>query len=391
VPRALAYARGILEALQAAHRLRLIHRDLKPGNVLVDRRDQARVTDFGMAQSLHDPSGHDQIAGTPAYMSPEQCRDARFVDHRTDIYSLGCVLFEMIAGHVPFEASTFGQLVAAQLWEPPPPLPPPAARLVGRMLAKDPSARLQTMKDVRSEIATVMRRVRAGGRGRDLAALGRRWESFWDGRIASRLPALARPIAQPLGRWLGSLVASRRRMVGLGVGWVVVVSVVAVLALRERGAPAQQSGAATSTPVVGAAVGISSARRAHVQLTPRGTSAAVDHRGSPDPRAPLPAGTEEATPEATGAPTEEPTGGATDEGKKAGKASPSRAAALVAAEPEAAVDADEPLPPTTPIARIAPRPRAAKGTNARAVGTHAPHATSSPPDKVELTDDQRKL
>jgi len=413
LPLVLGIADQIADALGAAHARGIVHRDLKPENVfLVDPpasqeggTPRVKVLDFGIAKLLNSRGGAgrdsqvhtqaDRVLGTPAYMSPEQCRDARFVDHRTDIYSLGCVLFEMIAGHVPFEASTFGQLVAAQLWEPPPPLPPPAARLVGRMLAKDPSARLQTMKDVRSEIATVMRRVRAGGRGRDLAALGRRWESFWDGRIASRLPALARPIAQPLGRWLGSLVASRRRMVGLGVGWVVVVSVVAVLALRERGAPAQQSGAATSTPVVGAAVGISSARRAHVQLTPRGTSAAVDHRGSPDPRAPLPAGTEEvtqkATQEATGAPTEEPTEGATDEGKKAGKASPSRAAALVAAEPEAAVDADEPLPPTTPIARIAPRPRAAKGTNARAVGTHAPHATSSPPDKVELTDDQRKL
>jgi class 3 adenylate cyclase/tRNA A-37 threonylcarbamoyl transferase component Bud32 len=146
VARALAYARGILEALQAAHRLHLIHRDLKPGNVLVDRRDQARVTDFGMAQSLHDPSGHDQIAGTPAYMSPEQC-EGKPLDGRTDLYSFGVTLYHMLSGALPYRDTSgdpFKLALSADrvpLEQRVPDIAPALVAVVARCLAVDPAAR----------------------------------------------------------------------------------------------------------------------------------------------------------------------------------------------------------------------------------------------------------
>jgi serine/threonine-protein kinase len=147
VSRALGYARGILEALQAAHRLHLIHRDLKPGNVLVDRRDQARVTDFGMAQSLHDRrSGHDQIAGTPAYMSPEQC-EGKPLDGRTDLYSFGVTLYHMLSGALPYRDTSgdpFKLALSADrvpLEQRVPDIAPALVAVVARCLAVDPAAR----------------------------------------------------------------------------------------------------------------------------------------------------------------------------------------------------------------------------------------------------------
>jgi serine/threonine-protein kinase len=145
VARALAYARGILEALQAAHELHLIHRDLKPGNVLVDRRDQARVTDFGMALSLHDRSGH-EIAGTPAYMSPEQC-EGKPLDGRTDLYSFGVTLYQMLTGALPYRDTTGDPFKLAlstdrvPLEQRVPGIAPELVAIVARCLAIDPAAR----------------------------------------------------------------------------------------------------------------------------------------------------------------------------------------------------------------------------------------------------------
>jgi class 3 adenylate cyclase/tRNA A-37 threonylcarbamoyl transferase component Bud32 len=161
VPRALSYARGILEALQAAHELHLIHRDLKPGNVLVDRRDQARVTDFGMALSLHDHrSGQDQIAGTPAYMSPEQC-DGKPLDGRTDLYSFGVTLYHMLAGALPYRDTTGDPFKLAlstdraPLEERVPGIPPALAAIVTQCLAIDPAARPPSALAVLRDLAAL--------------------------------------------------------------------------------------------------------------------------------------------------------------------------------------------------------------------------------------------
>ncbi|MCL4224963.1 MAG: protein kinase [Myxococcales bacterium] len=145
--RALGLARGMLLALQAAHELRLVHRDLKPGNVLVDGRGQARVTDFGMAQPLHVARLHQElIAGTPAYMSPEQC-EGRPLDGRTDLYSFGVTLYHLLSGALPYRdlsGDPFRLALSADrvpLAERVPTIPRAIAELVAGCLAREPADR----------------------------------------------------------------------------------------------------------------------------------------------------------------------------------------------------------------------------------------------------------
>jgi eukaryotic-like serine/threonine-protein kinase len=151
---ALRLAAAIARALAAAHARGVVHRDLKPDNVFLVPGDAAiKLLDFGIARLDGTARDVRQTAagvmlGTPLYMSPEQCRDAGGCDHRTDLYALGCVLFEMISGRAPFLASTAIELMAAHLQTPPPALEavapwvaPEIAALVASLLAKDPDGR----------------------------------------------------------------------------------------------------------------------------------------------------------------------------------------------------------------------------------------------------------
>jgi serine/threonine-protein kinase len=104
---AIAIATQVCEGLEEAHRLGVVHRDLKPGNILIDKDGNARIMDFGIARSLRTKglTGAGVIIGTPEYMSPEQV-EGKEVDQRSDIYSLGIILYEMATGRVPFEGDT---------------------------------------------------------------------------------------------------------------------------------------------------------------------------------------------------------------------------------------------------------------------------------------------
>jgi serine/threonine protein kinase len=118
--KAVGLARQILEGLVEAHRLGVVHRDLKPQNIMIDRDGNAKIMDFGIARSLHTKgsTGTGVIIGTPEYMAPEQA-EGRDVDHRVDIYALGAILFEMVTGRVPFEGETPLSIVLKHRSEPP--------------------------------------------------------------------------------------------------------------------------------------------------------------------------------------------------------------------------------------------------------------------------------
>ena len=153
---ALAITRDVADALEYAHAQNIVHRDIKPGNILIERESgRAVVTDFGIARAIERAADISTVTstgftlGTPTYMSPEQAGAEKEIDGRSDIYSLGCVLYEMLAGTPPFVAPTARALIARHMTEPPPSilvvrpeLPADTQRLLEHMLAKTRAARL---------------------------------------------------------------------------------------------------------------------------------------------------------------------------------------------------------------------------------------------------------
>ena len=155
---AVRLASQIADALHAAHERGILHRDLKPANVMVVRQGgspHAKLLDFGIAQlTSPDPGATRTLAGdvmgTPAYMSPEQAA-AKPLDARSDVFSFGAVLYELLAGTRAFTGDSTAQILSAVLRDDPSPLeaPPALQQIVKRCLAKDPDRRFQTMADVR--------------------------------------------------------------------------------------------------------------------------------------------------------------------------------------------------------------------------------------------------
>jgi serine/threonine protein kinase len=152
-------------ALDYAHEQGVIHRDIKPGNILLHGKSdeipldqpltndvEAILTDFGLVRIANTTSqtASGMMSGTPAYMSPEQARGDQ-TDHRTDIYSLGIVLYEMLAGRVPFEADSTLSVIYKQINDPPPPIPgisPSVQQMIDRALAKNPEDRYPTSRNM---------------------------------------------------------------------------------------------------------------------------------------------------------------------------------------------------------------------------------------------------
>jgi len=146
--------------------LNIIHRDIKPGNILLAKDGTPRLTDFGLAHIASYPpiTTRGEVIGTFQYLSPEGC-NRQPLDERTDIWSLGVILFEMLAGERPFEGEGYpGAIVSAILNQPVPSLtgfrddvPPPLDDLIGRMLAKNRTARTPSMRQVGAELEAIVR------------------------------------------------------------------------------------------------------------------------------------------------------------------------------------------------------------------------------------------
>jgi serine/threonine-protein kinase len=237
---ATAITLQICSALQAAHTEGITHRDLKPENIhLVPRPDNPRyvkVLDFGIAKLGGDLSAGGAtrsgiVMGTPMYMSPEQAMGrTREIDHRTDIYALGVILYQMLVGRVPFEAESFGDLMLMHLQAPVPEMsqvrpdiPAPWNDVVQRALAKTREQRFQTM----DEMAAAVRAAAAGNR-----VVGEATVSMGPGAIGTPPPisavitqppqtvALPSPTVSPSGRgrWkavVGAIAAVAVGMVGV--------------------------------------------------------------------------------------------------------------------------------------------------------------------------------
>src|SRR6202163_2439271 len=161
--RAVEYAGQILDALDAAHKKGISHRDLKPANMLITKQG-IKLLDFGLAKQTgpikqadatvtRGLTGQGQILGTLQYMSPEQLQSQE-VDARSDLFSFGCVLYEMLTGKRAFEGASAASLIAAILEREPAPLnlSPPLERLIRTCLAKDPEERIQTARDVKKAL-----------------------------------------------------------------------------------------------------------------------------------------------------------------------------------------------------------------------------------------------
>ena len=200
--RALDILAQVAGALDAAHRRGLVHRDVKPANVLVDEDGHAYLTDFGVTKQLGgNTTETGQIVGTLDYVAPEQIR-GEDVDARADGYALACVLYECLAGRPPFHRATEAETLWAHMQEPPPPLPghPALQPVMAKALAKDPDDRYATCGEL----------------------------------IADARAALAHPIVPP------RLLRRRHAILAAGVLVLAATAVAIVLASRDGGSAALQ-------------------------------------------------------------------------------------------------------------------------------------------------------
>ena len=173
VPRAIDISLQIVDALVEAHAHGVVHRDLKPGNIILTADDRVKVLDFGLAKMIHVPGAPARAAGTsgvalgsPGYMSPEQIVGTR-VDQRTDIYTAGIVMFQLVTGRAPFnEPDALGRALSAlEHSEPPradainPDVPVLLADVIARAMAREPEKRFQRAEELREALT----RAKAGG------------------------------------------------------------------------------------------------------------------------------------------------------------------------------------------------------------------------------------
>ena len=255
VPDALRIIRQVASTLGVAHARGIVHRDLKPENIFlvhdpeVFGGERAKILDFGIAKLTGDPStmtNTSAVMGTPAYMSPEQCRGAGHVDQRSDVYALGCMILALLTGAPPFVAEGVGDIIAMHLREAP---PAPSSRVPGigpeldalvlRCLAKDPAHRYTSATELAAVIGAVLGTTSNPG-------------AHQTGGIASQVARPAGPVMTTLSSATGtshraaSPASSRGTVFAVVALLVVGGGVAAVVATRGRDAPAARPPSAGS-------------------------------------------------------------------------------------------------------------------------------------------------
>jgi hypothetical protein len=247
VAEVLDYAAQMAQGLIKAHKEGIVHRDLKPANLILTPEGVVKILDFGLAQLVAQTklTAPGTRLGTPAYMSPEQAQ-GQPLDHRTDIWSLGVVIYEMLAGRSPFKGEYELAVIYSIVNEEPtaleqvrPDTPPELLRLVARALSKDPRARYQRVEDVLHEIELLRGTPTMQPQALPVAA----------GPVSAP-PDAATPVPQPALR----AAAPKKVLAYLALAAAAVILVVLALVLRtppaaEPPAPPSQ-GAVTETPAV---------------------------------------------------------------------------------------------------------------------------------------------
>jgi serine/threonine-protein kinase len=293
---ALEFAYQTASAVGAAHKKGIVHRDLKPDNLFIvpDENDPSRqrikVLDFGIAKLQGPPRMGDAVKtrtgtlmGTPVYMSPEQCLGTREVDQRTDIYSLGVIVYEMICGQPPFYSEGFGELVNMHLNAAPPPLrqrvpavPAPVEGLVLRALSKKPDERFADMAQMQAAI-------KAAGVGVDLTIKGASKPDFPGGTLpggAARAGELGTgPTTLSTATGSRDTAAPRRgRALALIGGVVAVAAAAAFMAVGRKPPPAPSASVVATTTAAPRPVPPAAPRTVEVGVDTQPTGARVVRR-----------------------------------------------------------------------------------------------------------------
>src|SRR3954451_10204876 len=365
VEEAVAIAAQAADGLAYAHEMGIVHRDIKPANLILTNSGLLKIMDFGIAraQGSQRMTRDGSIVGTLAYMSPEQCRGQE-VDGRTDLYSLGIALYEMLTGKVPFSATTDYDLMQAHINAAPEPpsrtvagIPPHVEKALLRALAKKPADRFATLTEFKSALGAPANRTEAVSIVHKVTRLATA------GGMSAPLPAISAAVSTMTGSMKKSSIPFALKGVAIGGGLAFVLAGVLVYFLS----PSRQSTtAATPPPVQPTKV---SAPAQVAPPAPQSNPYIVDPRRLNNSVPPSPViETRQGTPPAGGAP-----------GKGGGKspfevaAEPESRGAAAASQPVAPADPNPPTPSRTAPDRVAPAP----STSERRDGESEPAATAA--------------